>query len=250
MIKSVVFIDLDNTILEGPFESVVFPTVFEEISTQTNLEISEVRKLIVEENLARQADPKFSAMEAMDWDDIIQTTAHKLRARVSLNVEEIVTRHAYPPYSHLIDGAKNALSEIRNRYRVVVAATKGLKKYQFPVLVGLDILQLFDEVLTPDSHQALKHSIEFYGNWPQKTELQISVGDHYHDDVQAPSQFGFQTIWKVNQDMDSQYNLGNYPPQNRPDIFPYMENQLVHPNAIILHLNELPSTLNMIEHQS
>ena len=53
-LKPVVFIDLDNTILEGPFESIVFPKVFDELSQKSRIAVNEIRGMIVSENLSRQ----------------------------------------------------------------------------------------------------------------------------------------------------------------------------------------------------
>lgn len=244
--RSVVFIDVDNTIIEGPFESVVFPIVFSEISEKSGLGIDEIRRLVVAENLDRQRNPKIPAVVAMDWDDIIRTVAARLGIRVAVSVVDILRSHAYPPYSNILDDAQNVLRLISQPHRAIVAATKGLRKYQFPILDALGLTSLFTDVLTPDVNNALKTEIRFYGKWPNLTKLQISVGDHYEDDVVAPKMFGFKAIWLPNR-QEKNNELKSIHPLARPFVYRYQEGQSVQPDAIIVSLQELEEVILQIE---
>ena len=242
---SVVFIDVDNTIIKGPFESVVFPIIFSEISGKSGLGVDEIRRLVVKENLDRQQDPKIPAVVAMDWDDIVRTVAATLGVRVTPSVVDIVRSHTYPPYSSILDDAQNVLRLISRPHRAIVAATKGLRKYQLPILDALGLTSLFTDILTPDTSNALKTEVSFYGKWPSLTKLQISVGDYYEDDVRAPKAFGFKTIWIPNR-QNQNNELRSMHPLTRPLVYS-QESQSVQPDAIITSLQELEEAIAQIE---
>lgn len=242
--RSVVFVDLDNTILEGPFETAIFPIVFRELAQKSGLDEKEVRRLIVQENIARQTDKSVTAISAMDWDDIFCTVAESLKVKLEVNAIDIVKSHAASPYSVLLDNAYQVLSELARPNRAVVAATKGLRKYQIPVLDSLNITPLFTDVLTPDTNNALKQDIAFYGKWAHLANIRISVGDHYQDDVAAPKRFGFRSIWKQT---TQNPHLEQINPFDRVGKFSYLEGQTVLPDAIIFHLDELPKVVDYFE---
>lgn len=243
---TVIFIDVDNTIIKGPFESVVFPIIFSEISAKSGLAVNEIRRIVVQENLDRQQDPKVPAVVAMDWDDIVRTVAARLRIKVTASAEDIVRAHLHPPYSNIIDDAQNVLRLLSKPHRAIVAATKGLKKYQIPILDALGLTTLFTEIITPDIRNALKTNFDFYGKWPSLTKLQISVGDHYEDDVKFPKTFGFKTIWILNgQNQKNAMKLIH--PLSRPLVDSYQEDQSVRPDAIIISLQELEEVITQIE---
>jgi len=254
--NSIVFFDLDNTLIEGPFGTAVFPIVLEEIARKTRCDQKEIRRQIVKENLDRQNDPRCSAVKAMDWDDIFAVVANRFGVTIESNAEEIVKAQA-KDHSRLLDGARETLIALQHTSRALVVATKGLIKYQRPVLDALGMTHFFAEILTPDSHNALKKDRAFYGEWltdrpfgflkPEGSLTRIIVGDHYVDDVVPPHQFGMMTIWK-NEKIDDQ--LLKIDPFERPQHFEYAADQPVKPTAIIKSLHELPNVIAELEIQS
>ncbi len=244
--RSVIFIDLDNTLLHGPFESAVFPVAFRELAAKSGLDEAEIRRRVLEENLRRQQTPGIAAVQAMDWGDILQTVAQDLGAELEADVQGIVNTHAAPPYAVLLDDAGAVLRRLARQDRALVVATNGLRKYQGPVLDALGLTPLFTEILTPDSHNALKQAVAFYGDWPRKTQVQISVGDRYDDDVSAPKSFGFRSIWKPGVPLGPASTLA---PRLRPDAFQYQAGQTTRPDAIIASLAELPAVIEQLEQQ-
>jgi len=245
--RSVIFVDVDNTIISGPFESAVFPIILREMAAKSGLAIDKIRRLIVKENIDRQQDPTVPAIVAMDWDDIVEVVASRLGFRISEKVIDIVRTHARPPYSHVLDDAKSILKQIANPHRVLVAVTKGLAKYQLPILDALELTNLFTDILTPDKNSALKKELAFYGKWPHLTEFQISVGDHYEDDVIAPRAFGFKTIWIPDREEGLNEQMQALSPFERPPNYSYQDNLQIRPDAIILSLQELPKVVEQIE---
>jgi len=242
--RTVIFIDLDGTIMRGPFWTAVFPILFAELARKTGLEASEIRRRVIQENLDRQADPNCPAVRAMDWDDIFDTVASRSGVTLEAQAVEIAHAHASPPHVAVLDGAVEAFRELASPPRAIVVATKGLRKYQLPVLDALGLTPLFNDILTPDVHHALKKDLAFYGAWPQAARLKISVGDHYEDDVVAPRRFGFKTVWKVNAPDDRWQGVE---PLDRPARFDYAEGQTIRPDAIIFSLCELPQVVKRFE---
>jgi FMN phosphatase YigB (HAD superfamily) len=239
---------MDHTLLEGPFETLVFPQVLGPISLQTGLEFDMLLRMARQENLNRQANPAFSPACAMDWDEIFLTLAERLDVKLSNNAEELVRTHPGPPYSNLHPGAREALEQLAGAkpQRALILATKGLRKYQLPVLEALGILSYFDDILTPDVSQALKGSHTFFGEWPGRTGMQIMIGDNYEEDVVPAHRFGFKTVWRKR-------TFSGEPAVGDPFARPGEQGGIpagheVRPDAIILSLSELPAVVDRLEH--
>ena len=260
MFSSIIFFDLDNTLIEGPFGTAVFPIVLDELARKTHGDQKEIRRLIVKENLDRQNEPRCSAVKAMDWDDIFAAVANRLGVTIESNAEEIVQAQA-EEHSRLLDGARETLIALQHPSRALIVATKGLIKYQRPVLDALGITHLFTEILTPDSHNALKKDRAFYGEWLGDSSSDfrslldfgslgnspIIVGDYYVDDVIPPHQFGMRTVWK---NAKIEERLLEIDPLERPQHFEYTDDQHVKPTAIIKSLHELPDVITQLENRN
>jgi FMN phosphatase YigB (HAD superfamily) len=253
---SVVFVDLDGTIIRGPFEPAVFPVVFAELARKTGRDVQEIRQQVLQAYLARQKDAALTVVQAVDWDDIFKATAAGWGVELEADAVAIANAHAGPPDAAILDHADQVLKQLASPHRALVVATKGLRKYQLPVLDGLGLTPLFTDILTPDVNGALKNDIAFYGHWPQSTRLQISVGDHYQDDVVAPKRFGFKVIWKIGTPDEetaeqlagkSQGKLAKLDPFERPTSFNYAQGQTVRPDAIVFSLSELPRVVERLE---
>jgi putative hydrolase of the HAD superfamily len=242
-LQTVIFIDLDGTIMVNPFEAAVWPVVLGEIAAKSGAPLETVRHLIVEENERRQNDESVSPMLAMDWDDIAETTARRLGVTLESSAEALVRQYA-ASHSAVLDNGQDVLRELIATHRALVAATKGLAKYQLPVLDALGLTPLFTAVLTPDTHNALKNHRRFFGDWSAR--LHIMVGDRYDDDVLYPSQHGFKTVWK-NPDLPD--HLYSQNPFARAASYPYPTSEPVHASAIIRHLQELSPVVARLEQQ-
>jgi putative hydrolase of the HAD superfamily len=244
-LKPVVFIDLDDTLLEGAFESIVFPMVFDELSRKSGLAVSEIRKMVVNENFSRQDDPNIRPDLAMDWDDIVQTVATRLNVTIPQSlVLSIVKSHLHPPFIKLLENAFETLTILNTKQHYLVAATKGLAKYQIPLIEALGITFFFAEILTPDKNNALKKDIKFYGDWVYLTTTQIIVGDHLIDDIVYPKSFGFKSVWRLTDGSTFEKELN---PFERPLQYTYPAGITTKPDAIIFNLKELPDVISILE---
>lgn len=246
--QSAIFIDMDHTLLEGPFETLVFPRVLGSIARQTGQAFEDLLRMARQENLQRQAKTDCSPVWAMDWDDIFATLAERLGVKLPVNAQELVQAHPGRPYSALHPGAREALEQLAAAKpgRALILATKGLRKYQLPVLEALGILPFFDDVLTPDVSQALKGSLSFYAGWPDRTRIQIMVGDTYAEDVLPARRFGFKTVWRVQAVAGEPLTGDPFTRPHHPNGIP--AGQTVRPEAIILALSELPEVIDRLEH--
>jgi len=240
----VLFVDLDATIIRGPFESAVFPVVFGELAQKTGLAQADIRRQVMVENLARLRDPAVPAARAMDWDDIFEAVARRLGVGLEASGVAIAAAHAGPPYTAILDHADQILRQLVRPGRAIVIATKGLRKYQLPVLDALGLTPLCTGILTPDLQGALKGDPAFYDPWPRITRVQISFGDLYDDDVLGPKRLGFKAIWKLNAPNGALQQAG---PLDRPAGFPYAADQPVRPDAIVFSLSELPDVVEALE---
>jgi FMN phosphatase YigB (HAD superfamily) len=129
-------------------------------------------------------------------------------------------------------------------HRALVVATKGLAKYQRPVLDALGLTPLITAILTPDTHTALKKHRAFFGDWPAQARLQIMVGDRYDDDVLAPASHGFKTVWKPG-GLDAL--LLKKDPFVRALLYDYAPDQTTPADVIIASFAELPAVVRRLE---
>lgn len=245
MYQTVLFFDLDGTLMINPFESAVWPVVINEIAYKTNLPYTKIMAMIEDENDARQRDEHIAPIHAMDWDDITEHVARQLGVSITTNCTELVRSHA-TSHSSLLPHVHETLGQLQAPNRALVIATKGLAKYQRPVIDALGITHYFTGILTPDSYNGLKKHRRFFGDWPQRAHNVIMIGDMYHDDVLYPSQHGFKTIWKPNPSLTPDH-LSLRTPFQRAQEYPYTVQQSVRPTAIINDLLELPSVIDEIE---
>jgi FMN phosphatase YigB (HAD superfamily) len=242
---SVIFLDLDGTIMVNPFESAVWPVVLSELSVRSGVTVDKLYQMIATENRQRQDDPACGAVKAMDWDDIVQTVAARLGTKVNANCEALVRQYA-ATHSAILDQGDHILKKLRQEHRALVVATKGLRKYQQPVLDALGLTPHFRAILTPDTHNALKKNPAFFGEWAKKSSVTIMVGDNYDDDVRTPVSEGFKTVWK-HEPIGVDPQLAHADPFTRARNFPYRPDQTARPDAIIASLQELPALVKRWE---
>ncbi|MEZ4669008.1 MAG: HAD family hydrolase [Anaerolineae bacterium] len=245
--RSIIFFDLDGTLMVNPFESAVWPVVLGEIADKSGQSVETVYSLIEAENDARQNANTVAAVLAMDWDDIARTVAERLGVRLESSCEALVRQHA-ASHSSTLENAHEVLSELSTPERALVVATKGMTKYQQPVLDALNLTDHFTAVLTPDTHNGLKKHRHFFGDWPERGMLAIMVGDRYDDDILYPTLHGFKTVWKLPQTAIASQVVAE-DPLVRAHHYPYSDKQVAHADAIVLSLTELPDVVRRLEQQ-
>lgn len=243
--KTIIFFDLDGTLQWNPFETAVWPVIVGEITQKSGRLAYEIIQMIEDENAARQADDSVPAVMAMDLDSIAVTVAQRLGVSLNNNVSELVRAHA-ATHSSLLDGALETLAKLRAPHRALVVATKGLARYQLPVMNALGLTPYFTSILSPESHNGLKKHRHFFGEWADYPALRLMVGDLYDDDVLYPGGHGFKTAWKPYPSLVPA-DLHPFDPFTRAQNYPYTTKQTRPADAIILSLRELPQLVAYME---
>src|SRR5690349_3746974 len=119
MYQTVIFIDLDGTLMINPFESAVWPAVVGELSQKSGHSPTTILRMIEDENFARQGDDTLSPILTMDWDDISSAIAQRLGVTLSANCTDLVRTHA-ASHSSLLDYAIESLRELAAPHRALV----------------------------------------------------------------------------------------------------------------------------------
>ncbi len=262
MPTTVLFFDLDGTIMVNPFAKEVFPVVIGRLAAATGLAPEMLADEIVAENRHRQAhpDPANQAL-VMDWDDIVQVVARRHGVpggTIPPDIcQELLRQHAAPPFMATLDNAVEVLRTLRapGLHRWFVVASMGLSKYQVPVLRSLGLYAQFDDFLMPDLTGCLKFDRRFYEKYLDAPRLFISVGDNYLHDVALPRSLGFHPVLRL-----PVPELNRYTPFERPaHIAPYTHLIQYYPDdpalatalpdAVITSLAELPAAVAHLEQQ-
>lgn len=255
VMQVVCFFDLDGTLMVNPFGTAVWPKITRELAVLTGLSPKALLHAFNAENMRRQHTQPNNPL-TMDWDDIVETVARRYSVQLSVRVIDLVHEHCQPPHIAVLDDADQILPQLRQPHRKLVVATKGLSKYQFPVLRALGLYDLFDDYLTPDRTGYLKTEADYYSRYTYNAgddRLFIQIGDHHYDDVIRPTDFGFCTVMRL-----PVPGLTNTPPFERPQqmaqyrhVIPTYreENSDILPQAIITHLSELPDVIERIERE-
>jgi putative hydrolase of the HAD superfamily len=243
--ESVLFFDLDGTLMVNPFGGAVWPRVMADLQAQTGQAADDLYTLIEAEYDSRQADLLSDPIHAMDWDDITRTVAARLGAELRYDLVALVEQYA-ASHAAVLDDGLELLPHLQSPERALVVATKGLARYQQPVLDALGLTPHFSAILTPDVHHGLKRDRAFFGDWPGQGRTAIMIGDRYDDDVLYPSGHGLRSIWKPAQDQVPK-SLHTLDPFERAQQYPWTADQPAHAEAIIFHLRELLTVIPAME---
>jgi FMN phosphatase YigB (HAD superfamily) len=250
-VKTILFFDLDATLVENHFSRKVFSPLLQEIADETGVNVKSLWKAIEKENQRRQKEDPDNPL-TMDWDDLVKHLAKSYGINgLSDTVDNLWKNLANIADIELLDNAPLALAKLKKGHRQLVLATKGLYKYQEPILslTGLD--KLFDDILTPDRTAYLKTSPQFFDKYRHEEALFIQVGDHFYDDVVCAKRNGFYSVMRAPLAELLHYTAferPNYLSDYRHEITTYpREGSEIRPDALILSLQELDEVISAIE---
>lgn len=248
--STLLFFDIDGTLLVNAFEGIIFPAVVAELRQKTGRE-DDFFEAIVAEHDTRLDHPLENIPLTMDWEDIFRVVANRYGVTLETNAETLVIQYAVLPHIRVLDNAPEVLQQLTiENHRSLIVASMGLSKYQFPVLQALGLYPYFDEFLTPDRTGYLKHQREFYENYLHGDGLRIHIGDRYDHDCLYPHRYGAKTVLRLPLE-----ELRLLDPFERPACLPALrgkikrlpENPLVLPDAVIVSLAELPEVVRKLE---
>lgn len=253
---------MDGTLVANQYGRYVFPEVVTPLAAAAHTTFESLMERITAENWRRQnAAERPDAAWVMDWDDIVRALAAELGLDGALlsnaALAEAGARYAKPPYCTTLDDAASVLRHLRKPgHRRLIISTMGLSKYQFPVLRGLGLYDLFDDFLMPDLVNALKTERAFFAAYlggAVPDQLLISVGDNYLHDVAVPKRLGFGSVLRLPVPELAALDPFERPPHihthgARIQYYPADPTQAeTLPDAVIVSLAELPGVIERLE---
>ncbi|MCS6835990.1 MAG: HAD family hydrolase [Anaerolineae bacterium] len=193
--QTICFIDIDSTLVENRFSRRALGALLQEIRDQTGIPVADLAHEMSRENERRQREDPDNPL-TMDWDDIIEQIAARHGASLSQRGIDLWRAYAHPDAIDVLDEAPSMLARLRDMGCTLVVATKGLSKYQDPILQVTGLAAYFDDVLTPDRTGYLKTSPDFYARYTadRADKRFVQIGDHYYDDVICPVRNGFISV--------------------------------------------------------
>ncbi|MED1796782.1 HAD family hydrolase [Brevibacillus nitrificans] len=172
--------DLDGTLMQNPFGAWVFPEIAAAVSGRLGRPHDVVAEMVAEHE-TRMGSGRY--VEAYDWDDILRERFRELGLSDPFEIEALVRKHSvYPKIRLLESGIQQALTDLRDRGYSLAAVTNGFYKFQAPVMEALGILDLFEEVVTPERAGAGKPDPAILRQLDGR--IVAHVGDRLDHDVQ------------------------------------------------------------------
>jgi putative hydrolase of the HAD superfamily len=244
--KSIIFIDLDETIMQGPLSPGVFPHIFNEFRKhRPELEDKTLSGELIAILESRYADKR---VDAFDWDELVYMLALKHKVPVKVSIEELIKEYAKPPYIKVYDHVITTLQKLReDKERVIAITTNGFWKYQEPTVKALGLRDYFDYILAPDLMSCIKGERRFYQHVVNGSKLVICIGDRYDADVEWPKDLGFYSIWTpVELPLEIDPKISPLERASSLKIPPPFQQK---PDAIVTGFDEVYDTVQAIENQ-
>jgi FMN phosphatase YigB (HAD superfamily) len=250
--QTIVFVDVDSTLVENRFSRKVIGTLLQEIADVTGKPLPELGKEMGAENSYRQKNDPDNVL-TMDWDDIVQMLAARYQVTLSRPLLGLWEEMALPDDVEILDNSPIVMQQLKAAHRKLVVATKGLLKYQIPVLRAAGLETLFEDILTPDKTGFLKTTPAYFNHYlnAYPNACFIQVGDHYMDDLICAKRNGFYSILRA-----PIAELADLPPMERPQKLPEFVSQIstypaegseVLPDAVVVNLAEVPAIIAALE---
>jgi putative hydrolase of the HAD superfamily len=252
----IIFFDIDSTLVENRFSRRVIAEALAPLEAATGQPVREWARAMGAENERRQqADPDHPL--TMDWRDIVEQMAAQHGVTLTHDLDALWTAYANADEVEVLDNAPAVLEQLKAAGHTLVIATKGLWKYQEPVLRVTGLLGYFDDVLTPDKTGYLKTSPAYFDRYTRDASLPrpfIQVGDHYYDDVICARRNGFVSIMRA-ATPELQAALRDVPLPERPQrlhahraaipTYPTQPTNTL-PHEVVVSLEEVPALLDCL----
>ncbi|QRG68184.1 HAD family hydrolase [Brevibacillus choshinensis] len=183
--------DLDGTLMQNPFGAWVFPEIAEAVSGRLGRQHDVVSEMVAEHE-ARMASGRY--VEAYDWDDILRERLRKLDLADPFEIEPLVRKHSVPPKVWLLEsGIREVLAELKAGGYSLAVVTNGFYKFQAPVMEALGLIELFDEVVTPERAGTGKPDPAILSGL--SGQIIAHVGDRLDHDVQLANRSNIAALF-------------------------------------------------------
>lgn len=248
--QTILFFDLDATLVENRFSRKAIGPLLREIADASDESIDIIARAFGDENARRQKEDPDNVL-TMDWNDILEVIAKQYNVTLSDSADNRWQLMANADDVDILDTAPVVLKLLQHPQRKIVLSTKGLMKYQLPVLEVTGLKQFFEDILTPDVTGYLKTSPAYFERYRDIDAIKIQIGDHYYDDVICAKRNGFYSVMRVPIE-----ELEVYEPFERPQKLKELREQIhtypvegtdILPDAVIVSLKELPDVIKRIE---
>lgn len=193
--RTVLFIDLDNTLVINPLGRHALPSVYRYLEEKYSIDPEEVKRYMIRRNLELL---KIDPVKAFDWDYILQ---EYISARLGIIETRAIVLDEHLKHCSktlVFDDVIESLEILRREGYVMILATNGLSKYQECVIRHTGLYKYFDEIHTPDKIGFTKNSERFYQIYSldlgEENIEKIVIGDDLYFDVYYPSSIGLRTI--------------------------------------------------------
>ncbi|WP_141603988.1 HAD family hydrolase [Terrilactibacillus laevilacticus] len=197
--KNYITFDLDGTLMQNPFSKWVFPEIESIFSAEYT-----GKKSIVDELISAHKNKlnRGQYLEAYDWDNILKNFLERNSLPCSnINIEALVKKHSVKPKIYLLeDNILNYLQRLRDKGFSLAVVTNGYYKFQYPVLQALNLSNLFDEIITPESIGFAKPNINMLSKFLKQEKIVAHVGDRIDHDVYLANQLGIYSVF-INRSM-------------------------------------------------
>ncbi|MGB1288323.1 MAG: HAD family hydrolase [Aggregatilineales bacterium] len=249
--QTTLFFDIDETLVDNQFSRKALGTLLQEIADHTGKDVRELGREMWLENSRRQKEDPDNVL-TMDWDDILDRMAEKYEITLSAKGIDMWRQFAHIDDVVIYDNVHDVLDTLKaSGYRLMIA-TKGLTKYQLPVLEVAGLMDHFEMILAPDVTGYLKTSPAYFDKYYNQPDMRyVQIGDHYVDDVICPKRNGFTSIMRA-----PITELADHDAFERPQHLVHYQDQIstypksgtdVVPDAAVLSLQELPDVLSRLE---
>lgn len=253
----ILFFDIDSTLVENRFSRRVVHDVLAPVAAATGHSVQALARAMGAENERRQTTAPDHPL-TMDWRDIAQHIAAQHGAALTHDLDALWQAYANADDVEVLDNAPQVLAELKAAGHTLVIATKGLWKYQEPVLRVTGLLGYFDDVLTPDRTGYLKTSPAYFSCYVQDPSLPrpfVQIGDHYYDDVICARRNGFISVMRAATPA-LQSALRDVPLAERPQrlaehheaipTYPRQPTDVL-PHEVVVSLEELPALIASLD---
>lgn len=248
--QTILFFDLDATLVHNKFSRKAIGPLLQEIAAVSDKTPEALGRAIGDENYRRQQDDPNNPL-TMDWGDIVAGIAEQYGVTLSDTVDERWQAAAHVDDVVVFDNAPDVLTELAAPHRKIVLSTKGLSKYQLPVLEVTNLKKHFDDILTPDITGYLKTQTGYFAKYADVDALKIQIGDHYYDDIMCAREKDYRCILRLPLD-----DLADLDPFERPSALMNHRDAIktyprsgtdVLPDAVVVSLEELPMVVQKLE---